>query len=158
MPARTIYSTQIQPDWIDYNQHLNDAYYIVAMSRACDAFMVLIGIDESYRTTTQCTLYSLEAHAHWLREVKFGETLEIGAHVIGFDSKRLHLGFEVRVAGKDGLAATGEFMLLHYRQGENAGAATFPEHIRTAIAGFNGADAGEWAGPGSRALGLVKRS
>ena len=106
MPARTIYSTPIQPDWIDYNQHLNDAYYIVAMSRACDAFMVLIGIDESYRTTTQCTLYSLEAHAHWLREVKFGETLEIGAHVLGFDSKRLHLGFEVRVAGKEGLAAT----------------------------------------------------
>ena len=34
MTARIIYRTPVQPDWIDYNQHLNDAYYIVAMSRA----------------------------------------------------------------------------------------------------------------------------
>jgi acyl-CoA thioester hydrolase len=158
MTARIIYRTPVQPDWIDYNQHLNDAYYIVAMSRACDTFMTLVGIDEAYRTSTQCTLYSLEAHAHWLREVKFGETLEIGAHVISMDSKRVHLGFEVRVEGKDGLAATGEFMLLHYRQGENAGAATFPDAIKAAISDFNGADAGEWEGPRSRALTLVKRA
>jgi acyl-CoA thioester hydrolase len=158
MSARIIYKTPIQPDWIDYNQHLNDAYYIVAMSRACDAFMVLIGIDEAYRSRTKCTLYSLEAHAHWLREVKFGEMLEIGAYVIGVDSKRLHLGFEVRVEGKDGLAASGEFMLLHYRQGESAGAANFPDHIRSAIDQFNGPDAGAWAGPGSRMLALTKRA
>jgi acyl-CoA thioester hydrolase len=158
MTARIIYQTPIHPDWIDYNQHLNDAYYIVAMSRACDTFMTLVGIDEHYRTTTSCTLYSLEAHAHWLREVKFGETLCIGAHVLGADAKRVHLGFEVRVEGKDGLAATGEFMLLHYRQGDNAGAAPFPESIRAAIDGFNGPEAGEWEGPRSRALGLVKRS
>jgi acyl-CoA thioester hydrolase len=158
MSARVIYRTPIHPDWIDYNQHLNDAYYVVAMSRACDSFMVAVGIDEAYRTSTQCTLYSLEAHTHWLREVKFGETLEIGAHVIGFDNKRVHVGFEVRVEGKDGLAATGEFMLLHYRQGENAGAATFPEAIRAAIGAFNGPDAGEWPGPISRALTLVKRA
>jgi acyl-CoA thioester hydrolase len=158
MPARTVYRTAIQPDWIDYNQHLNDAYYIVAMSRACDAFMVAVGIDEAYRSSTQCTLYSLEAHAHWLREVKFGEMLEIGAHVISVDAKRVHLGFEVRVEGKDGLAATGEFMLLHYRQGEQAGAATFPEAIRSAIEQFNGPEAGEWAGPVSRALTLTKRA
>lgn len=158
MSARIIYRTPVQPDWIDYNQHLNDAYYVVAMSRACDTFMTLVGIDEAYRTTTHCTLYSLEAHTHWLREVKFGETMAIGAHVISADAKRVHLGFEVTVEGKDGLAATGEFMLLHYRQGENAGATAFPDAIRDAIAAFNGAAGAEWEGPRSRALGLVKRS
>jgi len=158
MAARIVYRTPVQPDWIDYNQHLNDAYYVVAMSRGCDAFMDAVGIDAAYRASTQCTLYSLESHTHWLREVKFGETLEIGAHIIGLDNKRIHLGFEVRVAGKDGVAATGEFMLLHYRQSENAGAATFPDHIKAALSAFNGPEAGEWAGPGSRVLTLVKRA
>jgi len=157
MSGETVYRTSIQPDWIDYNQHLNDAYYVVAMSRACDAFMDLIGITAAYRAETRCTLYSLEAHTHWLREVKFGSTLEIDAHVLGADKKRLHLGFDVRVAGQDGVVATGEFMLLHYRQGEDAGATPFPPAIMAAIDARRPAEGQTWAGPASRALALVKR-
>jgi acyl-CoA thioester hydrolase len=56
MAARIVYRTPVQPDWIDYNQHLNDAYYVVAMSRGCDAFMDAVGIDAAYRASTQCTM------------------------------------------------------------------------------------------------------
>jgi acyl-CoA thioester hydrolase len=159
MAGTTIYRTAVSPDWIDYNGHVRDAYYGVALSLATDALMDHhLGLDAAYRARTKCTLYSLEMHIHWLREVKLGDIIEVDAHVLAYDSKRLHLGTDTRVAGRDGVAAAAEFMLLHYRQGENPGAATFPPHVLAAIEALQAADAGvAWAGPRSRALTLAKR-
>ena len=41
MQAPKIYSTAVDPAWIDYNGHLRDGYYGVIMSLACDALMDL---------------------------------------------------------------------------------------------------------------------
>jgi acyl-CoA thioester hydrolase len=159
MPGTTIYSTAISPDWIDYNGHVRDAYYGVVLSLAIDELMDHhIGIDPAYRERTKCTLYSLESHIHWLREVKFGETIEVDVHVLAHDAKRLHLGTDLRVLGKPEVAAVAEFMLLHYRQGENPGAASFPPDVVAAIERLKAVDGGaEWAGPRSRALTLARR-
>ena len=159
MAGTTIYRTEISKDWIDYNGHVRDAYYGVVLSLATDALMDHhLGLDPAYRERTSCTLYSLESHIHWLREVKFGATIEVDAHVLGYDSKRLHLGTDLRVAGQASVAAAAEYMLLHYRQGENPGAATFPPEVVARIEALKAADHGvEWAGPRSRALTLAKR-
>jgi acyl-CoA thioester hydrolase len=159
MAGTTIYRTELSKDWIDYNDHLRDAYYGVILSLAVDGLMDHhLGLDAAYRERTQCTLYSLESHIYWLREVKFGATIEVDAHVLGSDSKRLHLGTDVRVVGRTEVAATAEYMLLHYRQGEHAGAASFPAEVLARIEALKAVDGGlEWAGPRSRALTLVKR-
>jgi len=49
-------------EWIDYNGHLRDAYYVLIVSQATDALMDRIGLDEAYRRRTQCTLYTVELH------------------------------------------------------------------------------------------------
>ena len=159
MPGTTIYRTELSRDWIDYNDHLRDAYYGVIFSTATDALMdPHLGLDPEYRARTRCTLYSLESHIHWLREVKFGVTVEVDAHVLAYDSKRLHLALDLRVAGSSTVAAAAEYMLLHYRQGENAGAASFPPDVLAKIEALKAADGGvEWAGPRSSALPLAKR-
>ncbi len=159
MPGTTIYRTELSRDWIDYNDHLRDAYFGVIFSSATVALMDhLLGLDPEYRARTRCTLYSLESHIHWLREVKFGVTVEVDAHVLAYDSKRLHLALDLRVAGSSTVAAAAEYMLLHYRQGENAGAASFPPDVLAKIEALKAADGGvEWAGPRSRALTLAKR-
>ena len=54
----------IEPDWIDYNGHLRDAYYVVVLSDATDALMDHLGLDAAYRARTRCTLYTLEMHLH----------------------------------------------------------------------------------------------
>jgi acyl-CoA thioester hydrolase len=158
MAGTTIYRTPVQPDWIDYNAHLRDAYYGVAISLALDALMDRIGLDAEYRSRTLCTLYSLEMHIHWLREVKAPAELEIDAIVLAFDTKRLHLGLDVRVAGMDGVVAAAEVMLLHYRQGPTPGAAPFQADVTAALDALRDAfDGAAWSGPRSRALSLVKR-
>jgi acyl-CoA thioester hydrolase len=159
MAGTTIYRTAISPDWIDYNGHVRDAYYGVILSLAIDELMDHhLGLDPAYRERTKCTLYSLESHIYWLREVKLGASIEVEAHVLAYDGKRLHLGVDLRVAGNAEVAAAAEYMLLHYRQGDNPGAATFPPDVVAAIETLQAADGGaQWAGPRSRALTLTRR-
>ena len=158
MAGTTIYQSAVAPDWIDYNGHLRDAYYVVVLSLATDALMDAVGLDEPYRKRTDCTLFSVEMHMHWKHEVKSSDTLIIDAHVLGADAKRIHVGYDVRTAVRAEPSATAEFMLLHVRQGKNPGVASFPPDVSTAIERMRDASDGEmWAGPRSRALTLAKR-
>ena len=43
MPALTTYTTKILPDWVDYNGHLRDAFYLLIFSYATDALMDTLG-------------------------------------------------------------------------------------------------------------------
>ena len=158
MAGTTIYRTAVLPEWIDYNGHLRDAYYVVVLSTAIDALMDRIGLGEDYRARTGCTLYTLEMHMHWRHEVKAGATLEIDALILGADAKRLHLGCDVRVAAGPEPVATAEFMLLHVRQGAAPGSAPLPPEAVSAIAVLSAAfDGAAWPGPRSRALTLARR-
>src|SRR5208283_2742563 len=87
-----VYHARIEPDWIDYNGHLRDAYYGLAASYAVDDLMDYLGLDAAYRHSTHCTLYSLEMHMHFLREVKESDDLKIITSIFDFDRKRIHLG------------------------------------------------------------------
>jgi acyl-CoA thioester hydrolase len=158
MAAVRIHRAAIRAEWIDYNGHLRDAYYVVVLSDAIDALMERIGIDAAYRARTRNTLYSLEMHMHWLEEVKAHETLEVDVVVLGADQKRLHVGCDVRVARHPQPVATAEFMLLHVHQGEKPGAAPFPPPIQAAVDRLRAeADGAGWAGPRSRELALKRR-
>ncbi|HXQ32168.1 MAG TPA: thioesterase family protein [Steroidobacteraceae bacterium] len=158
MAGTTIYRTAVLPEWIDFNGHLRDAYYVLVLSLATDALMDRLGLDAAYRARTRCTLYSLEMHMHWLHEVTDTDTLEVDAHLLATDAKRLHVGFDVRVIRRPEVVATGEFVLLHVRQGETPGVAPFPPAVEREIAAFKAASGpAPWAGPGSRALSLGRR-
>ena len=142
------------PEWIDYNGHVRDAYYGLIASSACDALMDRIGVDAAYRQRTQCTLYTLEMHVHYLSEVKRSDRVAVEVTVLGSDAKRLHAGFTLRRAPAGEVAATVEFMLLHVRQGDKPGSERFPPEVLAAIATLAGAAPAAAFGPGSRALSL----
>ena len=143
------------PEWIDYNGHVRDAYYSLIASSACDALMDRVGIDAAYRERTRCTLYTLEMHVHYLREVKQSDRIVVEVSVLGSDTKRLHAGFTLRRAPDGPVAATVEFMLLHVRQGAAPGAEPFPPEVAAAIAALAAAAPAAGFGPGSRALSLA---
>jgi acyl-CoA thioester hydrolase len=150
-----IYATGIQPEWIDYNGHLRDAYYGLILSYATDALMDRLGMDAAYRAASGCTLYTLEMHLHFLRELKQTERLTVTALILAADHKRLHLALELQRASDGEVAASAELMLLHVHQGATVASAAFPPPIAAAIAAFQAAGAGQApAGPGSRRLAL----
>ncbi|MCG8294184.1 thioesterase family protein [Pseudomonas entomophila] len=113
MPALITYRTPVQEDWVDYNGHLRDAYYLLIFSYATDALMERIGLDADARGQTGHSLFTLEAHINYLHEVKLGSEVWVQTQIIGFDSKRLHLYHSLHRAGFDEALAASEQMLLH---------------------------------------------
>ena len=156
MAGIPIYTTAIQPEWIDYNGHVRDAYYALIVSTAVDALMDRIGLDEAYRARTGCTLYTLEMHLNYLQEVHQSDTAAVGLRIAGADHKRIHAAFEISRSGKAGVAATAEVMLLHVHQaGDAVATAPFPAQVSAAVAELQAASAALPAeGPASRRMGL----
>lgn len=158
MSRQTIYRTSIAPEWIDYNGHVRDAYYGLIASYALDSLMDSIGMDAQYREQTACTLYTVEMHTHYLREIGARDTVEVTVRILGADTKRIHAALELRCDGSQETAATCEVMLLHIRQTPTARTAPFPENVAGAIAELRRHTAAmPAAGPGSRRMELVSR-
>ncbi|WP_226454517.1 thioesterase family protein [Pseudomonas sp. AF03-9] len=113
MPALTTYTTQIHPDWVDYNGHLRDAFYLLIFSYATDALMDSLGLDSTHREASGHSLFTLELHLNYLHEVKLGADVEVHTQLIAHDTKRLHLYHSLHPVGGDKELAGNEQMLLH---------------------------------------------
>lgn len=107
------YQTPVLAEWVDYNGHLRDAYYLLIFSYATDAFMQRIGLDAVQRGQAGHSLFTLEAHINYLHEVKLGTPVRVYTRVIGHDHKRVHLYHSLLGAGEERPLAISEQMLLH---------------------------------------------
>jgi acyl-CoA thioester hydrolase len=103
----------VRPEWIDYNGHMNVAYYVLAFDHACDAFLDFIGLDEAYRGRTGGTTFAVDCHVTYQREVAEGDPLRFATHLIDYDEKRIRHFHQMYHAGDGFLAATCEWMSLH---------------------------------------------
>ena len=114
----------VEPTWIDYNGHMNMAYYHVAFDRAVDFAYDQLGLGAHYVETAQASLFTAEVHVCYLQELSQGEHFTVNWQLLGFDSKRLHF-FEHLHCGER-LIATSEQMALHVSM-ETRRTAPFPE-------------------------------
>ncbi|WP_298848960.1 thioesterase family protein [uncultured Ruegeria sp.] len=121
------FETMVKPEWIDYNGHMQDAYYGLVFSYAVDAMQDEVGFDAEYRARTGCTIYLLEDHKYYLREVKVADHLRIETRILNCDEKRFHLHLQMLNDGD--LTAVGEFMELHVKQKPSPHAAPMPDEI-----------------------------
>ena len=64
---------RVEPGWIDYNGHLNMAYYNVLFDRAVDEVYELLGCGLNYVRTRRQSWFTAEAHVRYLRELHAGE-------------------------------------------------------------------------------------
>ena len=119
----------LEPDWIDYNGHLRDAYYVVALSCAVDEVMDHLGLDAAYRDRTHCTLFTLELHIRYLHEIKATDELRVVTSVLDYDSKRIYAACDFLCPRIAESAAVADLMLMHVHQGEKAAGAAFPAEI-----------------------------
>jgi acyl-CoA thioester hydrolase len=113
MPALTTYSTRIISDWVDYNGHLRDAFYLLIFSYATDALMDRLGLDSDNREASGHSLFTLELHLNYLHEVKLDTEVKVRTQVIGHDRKRLHLYHSLHRLDDPRELAGNEQMLLH---------------------------------------------
>jgi acyl-CoA thioester hydrolase len=122
------WTEDVRPEWIDYNGHLSEAYYVLVFGHATDAVMAQLGMTPAYLTDTSTSLYTLEAHVRYLDEVPAAARLEVRSSVIGVTGKLLWLWHEMRCDGR--LRASEEVLAVHVDTG--AGRSTpFPEALRS---------------------------
>src|SRR5437868_7504645 len=81
---------RVEPGWIDYNGHLNMAYYNVLFDRAVDEAYELLGIGQAYVKKHSCSLFTAEVHLRYLRELNAGDPVRVTFQLLGYDPKRLH--------------------------------------------------------------------
>jgi acyl-CoA thioester hydrolase len=122
----------VEPQWIDYNGHLNLAYYQVLFDRGTDGVFAVLGIGPDYAAERSLTMFALEAHISYLREIGEGEQVFIDSQILDHDEKRLHI-FQTLVQVNEGfVSATCEIMHLHVDMAARR-AAPFPADRMQAI-------------------------
>jgi acyl-CoA thioester hydrolase len=103
----------IHPEWIDYNGHMNVAYYVLIFDLGTDALLDYLGMDAAYRARTGYSTYVLESHITYERELKEGDPYRVTAQLLDADAKRLHYFETLYREPDDTPAATTEIMLMH---------------------------------------------
>ncbi len=118
MSDNFIHYGSVQGDWIDYNGHMNVAYYSLAFDQALDSFFDRIDLGKAYMARSQCSFFVLESHICYLREVREGDELAFRLHVLDWDEKRLHYFLTMHERDEQGRfhtdpAATSEQIGIH---------------------------------------------
>lgn len=111
MTALEPWAEQVRPEWIDYNGHLSEAYYVLVFGHATDSVMAQIGMTSDYLERTHTSLFTLEAHVRYLDQVPPGAGLRVESSVIGVSAKALWLWHDLYA--QDRLRATEEILALH---------------------------------------------
>src|SRR3990172_4415710 len=104
---------RVEPQWIDYNGHLNMAYYNVLFDRAVDEAYELIGIGIDYLKTEGHSTFTAEAHVRYLRELHDGDPVRVTFQLLDYDAKRIHYFEQLLHASEGWVSATSENMTLH---------------------------------------------
>jgi acyl-CoA thioester hydrolase len=108
-----LWSEHVIPDWIDYNGHMNVAYYTLVFDHAVDAFFNYVGLGRDYRENTTGSSFAVEHHITYNQEVVEGDLVRCTSRLVGFDAKRIRHYHEMYHAADGYLAATCEFLSLH---------------------------------------------
>jgi acyl-CoA thioester hydrolase len=107
------YGDVVRPEWVDYNGHMRDAFYLLVFSLAGDVLLDTIGLDDAQRRARRRSVYTLEAHINYLSEIKEGARMQVNVRVLAHDAKRLHIYLEMLSDGRAAPVAACEQMLLH---------------------------------------------
>lgn len=126
-----VFRKDVQPEWVDYNQHMGDFAYGIVFSNAGDLFLEIAGLTPEYRDHSHCTIYTLENHTRFLREVHGDSAIHVTAQLLDHDAKRVHLF--LRMYDRDGsLVAEQEQLLMHMQRlpGTDPRPAPFPDDMQ----------------------------
>jgi acyl-CoA thioester hydrolase len=131
---------KVEPEWIDYNGHLNMAYYNVLFDRAVDEAYELMGCGLAYLKETRHSTFTAEAHIRYLRELHAGAPVRVTLQLLDFDAKRMHYFEQLFHADEGWLSATSENMVLNVDMTAKK-VAPFPDYIAARLAQMKAAHA-----------------
>lgn len=143
----------VRPEWIDINDHMNVAYYVLAFDQGVDLLWSRFGLTDEYIEQTGSSTFAVESHVTWQREIAEGEPYVITSQVLAYDEKRIHQFMRMYHADENYLCATAEWMNLHVDIRVRR-VAPWPAPILERIARYAG-EQGDWPWP-AEACGHIR--
>ena len=108
-----IHRSTVLPEWVDWNGHMNVAFYVLAFDQASGAFMRNMGLGRNYVESKSGMTFVLETHVTYDREMRGGAPMRFTTQLLARDAKRVHLFHEMFHAERGYLAATNETIVMN---------------------------------------------
>ncbi|MFF3574489.1 thioesterase family protein [Nocardia jiangxiensis] len=144
----------VTSDLIDMNGHMNVVHYLYQGSVGADAVMKRIGVDTSYRSRRQMTMFTAEHHLVYLSELREGDKFSVHTRILGRTDKAVHLMTFLVDRGRERLSNTLEIMLLHVDLTARR-AVAIPEDIAAGLDDYIARSAAlDWPAPTCGAIAL----
>jgi|TARA_B110000444_G_scaffold246320_1_gene267738 acyl-CoA thioester hydrolase len=107
-------SQKIIKDWIDYNGHMNVAYYLLIFDKfGADNLNTIFKMGEHSAKTTGMSTMMVETNITYNKELKFDDEVDINLIYFDHDKKRLQYKFEIIHKKMKYLASTFEALALY---------------------------------------------
>ncbi|MEO0680107.1 MAG: thioesterase family protein [Pseudomonadota bacterium] len=99
----------VRSDWIDYNGHMNVAYYTLAFDKASDTVWdEMLGVGEALAKLGRMGPMVVQQQIHYIGELLEGERFYTELQVLDWSEKAIHLFQTMRKVSDDALCATSE--------------------------------------------------
>ena len=109
LPAKKVLKS-----WIDYNGHMNVAFYTMAIDKSLDIFLEkTLGLGESHANKNDQGPFVVQANFHYLNEMKYKDKFFVQVTLIDFDEKKMHLCLEIILEEKQIVMAISEQLMLN---------------------------------------------
>ena len=106
-------SEKIIKEWVDYNNHLNMAYYVLIFDQACEVLLEKFKMGaESAKTEKRSTMV-VETNTKYISEIEEGNEVDVMLTFFDHDKKRLHLKLEIIEKKTKKVSASIEWLSLY---------------------------------------------
>ena len=106
-------SFTITKNWVDYNNHMNMAYYVLIFDEAWEVALEKFKMGARAAKNLNRSTMVVETNTKYLNEVKEGENVDINLTYFDHDKKRLHLKMEMIVKETKKISASMEWISLY---------------------------------------------
>ena len=106
-------SFSVKQEWVDYNDHMNMAYYVLIFDQALEVALEKFNMGESAAKDLNRSTMVVETNTKYLSEVKQEDEIDINMTYFDHDKKRLHIKMEMIEKSKKKISATIEWISLY---------------------------------------------
>jgi acyl-CoA thioester hydrolase len=131
---------RVRDEWIDYNGHMNVAYYVLVFDHCVDEAFMTLGMGPEYVARRNASFFTVEMHIQYLRELPAGTKVQATLQLLAHDAKRLRAFLEFTNLETGKLSATADQLFLHVDMASRR-AAPFPDDIAAQIEAMHAAHA-----------------
>jgi acyl-CoA thioester hydrolase len=106
-------SQKIIKEWVDYNNHLNMAYYVLIFDQACEVMLEKFTMGADSAKNEKRGTMVVETNTKYISEVKEDDEVDIMLTFFDHDKKRLHLKLNMIEKKTKKISASIEWLSLY---------------------------------------------